>query len=336
MAKRKHVALFEVIQKDKRLSRQGGALPAPAWFNKNQAASSESRPPMAATTTPPARAIFKRILPSAVEPAKPVEAKAFPPPRPVASPPATPPVPPAPPPPPLPPPVPVMATPLVERPLVALKADETDAWPVVDNLDGMGPMDFGPRKQKRDPSPLFTPASGAIIAAIVILALGIHFGLRHMHRHAALAQAALNGPPHPEVLDVRPDGDDHATEPTAVAPTLPPEQAQPAAAMDRPGRQAGQCYVLVHLYVNPKTAGDVCAYLSANGIPCTIEQNLRGFGGQYHAVVGLTAFDHSGTPEYSAYITHMKEVLSTLPGATQITRSIRPLLIRWEQRAGPA
>jgi hypothetical protein len=333
MAKRKHVALFEVIQKNKSLSGHGGALPAPAWFNKNQPANSETRAPAVAKPPPPAPAkpaIFKRILPQATEPAA---AKAFPPPRPVASPPATPPVPPVSKPAASPPaPVPVMASPLLERPLIALEPNETDSWPVVDDLDGMGPMDFGPRKQKRDPSPLFTPASGAIIAAAVILVAGIHFGVRHLHRHSVAAQTALNGPPHPEVLDVQPPVADQAeAPPSASAP-----QAQQAAATDNAGRQAGACYVLVHLYVNPKTAEKVCAFLTANGIPCTVETNLHGMGGPYHAVVGLTAFDHAGTPEYTAYIAHVKQTLATLPGATQITKSIRPLLIRWEQSAGPA
>jgi hypothetical protein len=65
MAKRKKsVALFEVIQKDKRFAGRGGVLPAPSWMDKSQALTPVPAPKLVHTPPqPPASAVTRQPSP---------------------------------------------------------------------------------------------------------------------------------------------------------------------------------------------------------------------------------------------------------------------------------
>jgi hypothetical protein len=261
MAKRKHVALFEVIQKDKRFNRPGGTLPAPAWFKSK---------PAAPVDTPP------------------------------------------------------VAKPIIQEPAGVIQQDSTDSWPVASSSEMPAPLDSGPRKKIVHANSPFTPASVGIICAAAFLVLLVGLTIRHFRHHPGPAETALNGPAHPEVLNVGP-----TIETRAPAPQVPAQQANTASSTEGPTRQANMAYVLVRSYANLRTANEICQYLTANGIPCTVEHNLVGVEAHFYTVLGLTPFSSGGTPEYAAYVQRMKQVLASLPGATQITKSIEPRLFRW-------
>jgi hypothetical protein len=245
MAKRKHsVALFEVIQKDKRLARQGGALPAPAWWYKGKSAGA---PPVIAPQPPPP--LSRRLMPAA----KPA------------------------------------------------------------------PADIGARAASI--SSQLTPTSAIIISAAVILVVGLAMAWTHLPRRASGAQAILQGPAHPEVLDV--SGPQSAA--PAIATTTPPTDSTPV--IHPPARLAGTDYVEIHLYDGPKTAASACEYLTEHDVPCTVEHGIPGVAPQFYAVIGLSPFAHSGTPEYVAYIARLKTLLAKLP--TSSPRAFRPRLIKW-------
>src|ERR1700722_6882278 len=289
MAKRKLVALFEVIRKDKRFSQQGGSLQTPAWF-KSKPAGAPAPSPVVLT------ARLEPVEPKPITPIAPAAPAHF-----------------------------------AEQPAQPIQQDATDSWPIVPNGEMPAPLDRGTRKKfGGSPSPL-TPTSAAIIAAAVLVVVASGLAIRHFHHRHSAAETALNGPPHSEDLNVGPAISPHASPPLAFGP-----QANPAAATEGPTRQPNMCYALVRSYANQKTANEICTYLTANGIPCTIEHNLRGVEGHYYTVLGLTPFASGGTPEYAAYVQRMREVLASLPGATQVTKSIRPQLRKWGQSAGPA
>ena len=179
---------------------------------------------------------------------------------------------------------------------------------------------------------ILTPVSAAIIGmAVIVVASGIYIEHR---RSGGLAEATLQGPPHPDVLNVTPMNDSQNPAPsTATNPPPASGSATPAAATEPPlapaPRQAGMGYILVHLYLGQHSADDVCQYLTAHGLPCSVERHVPGFAGAYFAVLGLSPFATADGSDCAAYIEKLKQELNSLPGATQITRSIRPVWVKW-------
>jgi hypothetical protein len=60
-------------------------------------------------------------------------------------------------------------------------------------------------------------------------------------------------------------------------------------------------YVLMQSYFEEKTADDARDFLNKNGIACTIEQGVKGWRSDVYQVIGLRGFAHPSGPEYLAY-----------------------------------
>jgi hypothetical protein len=126
----------------------------------------------------------------------------------------------------------------------------------------------------------------------------------------------MQGPAHPAVLDL-------VGQRTLAPMAQLPAAAIPAASVEGPSRQVNQNYVRIKLYDSEKTAAQARDLLSQHDIPCTVEHGISGVAPQLFALVGLTPFEDSTTPEYTAYVQKIKSFL----GATKTLR-----LIKW----GPA
>jgi hypothetical protein len=165
-------------------------------------------------------------------------------------------------------------------------------------------------------SPHITGTSAAIIAGAIIVFAGLGMAWVHYgHRGSASSspQAILAGPAHPEVLDLV---GQRTLAPAAAAP-----QAEPAASIQSPTRQINLNYVRIRLYDSEKGAEQGRDQLLARDIPCTVEHGIPGVAPQLYAVVGLTPFPDSSTPEYAAYVQKIK----TIFGATKSLK-----LIKWQ------
>jgi hypothetical protein len=311
MAKRsRSVALFEVINKDKRFDRRGGGLPTPSWFKST----APTPMPVVAKLTPPAPAAEKASAPVV----KPVVA-----PAPIAAPPPLVPV--------VFPVVESVAAPTTAPASVAavseIKPDENDSWPVVDTNDGFAPIhQSAPEKRGRGNSPL-TKTSIGIIAASALLVVSVGMGYaRWAGRHPVADGAAiLKGPAHPEVLNVA------MVKPVEMPVAAPAPAATLAADVQTPARQIGLSYVVIHLYQSHRAAGQISEYLNAHGIACTVEHGIKTVRPEFYVVVGLTPFERKGTPEYVEYLKQIKLDLGKVTGSPQSSRAYRPQLIKWEQ-----
>lgn len=296
MAKRsRSVALFEVINKDKRFDRRGGVLPTPAWF--------------------------KSSVPNPVA----TGAKVDPPPIPVA-------VTAAAVPPPAPKPTAPTAVPATPPPASEIRPDENDSWPVVDTNDGFAPIHNGAAEKRGRQNSPFTKTSVAIIAASALLVVSVGLAYSHWFGRGPNipdGTAILKGAAHPDVLNLAVAKPVEAPIPTPV----PAPAATLAADTQSPTRQVGLNYVLIHLYQSRRAAALVCDYLNRHGIPCTVEHDIRGVVTQFYAVVGLTPFAHTGSADYVEYIQKTKLLIGKLSGTTQSVRAFKPRLLKWTQQA---
>jgi hypothetical protein len=250
MAKRKRTALFEVIQKDKRLGRAGGALPMPNWYTAGKGLMPPVPPPQMAAQPPVVSHARARSGPSFSE-------------------------------------------------IVLGKARQM---------------------------PL-TRTSVAIIAAAAMLALGVTMIWMHWGFSGGSgtpnATAALNGPAHPEVMDIPVP---KTPERSAIqSGSAAPQQATPAASVQSPVRQVNLSYVCIRLYNSQKSANATRDLLSAHDVACTVEHNIPGVQLPLYAVMGLKPFATAGTAEYSDYIGRIKAILV----AGGDTRGLSPRLVKW-------
>lgn len=320
MARRKRsLALFEVIQKDKRFERSGSSsavprtqrgLPLPKWWFKGKLAAPPAGPSM---TLPPPKALpTRRIMPVA----KAVEAAH--------------------------PPVPLPAPMLKREPVIkpaapnAIEQTADDSWPVVNQ-----PRDFAPLRTS-EPAwfqhwpwleramQVLTPTSAAIILGAATLVALVDLAWTHWPHHTSV-QAILQGPAHPEVLAVS------TVHPTsgALDRTIPagssaqPSSATPASATFTPNRVVGHQYVLIHYYATARSAKLAETYLNQHDLLCTVEHNIAGVQPQLYAVLGLTPFARIGTPDYLAYVQQIRNLLPKIPGGSPSVKSFAPKLLKW-------
>jgi hypothetical protein len=178
-----------------------------------------------------------------------------------------------------------------------------------------------------------TGTSLAIITAAVVIALSFTFGWIHWGHRAAggspNATAALNGPSHPEVMDIPVPRTPDRT--TAIPINTTPQQATPAASTLPPTRQPNLSYVCIRLYNSQKSAAATRDLLAQHDIPCTVEHNVPGVQMPLYAVVGLKSFATAGTTDYSDYIAKIKATL--VSGGD--TKALSPRLIKWTGASSP-
>jgi hypothetical protein len=222
------------------------------------------------------------------------------------------------------PPVPV-AQPIAANP-GAVQADAGDSWPAAKARERLAPLYTVPRQWFGKHASLFTPASLGIIGGSLAVVLTMLL-LAHWRRSNSV-QAILNGPPHPEVLDIA--SPRSIAKSAAIAqPTLASSTQPPSPAANSNARQLNQGYVMIHLYQTLYSSTNAAAYLNAHDIPCTVEHGIPGIEPRLYAIIGLTPFAHAGTTDYAKYILRIKDAYAKMPGASSSARSFKPQWFKW-------
>lgn len=186
----------------------------------------------------------------------------------------------------------------------------------------------------------YTSAIVAAFTVIVVVGLSYVIG-SHMTRGPAAALAntdeLLKGPAQPGVLkvgsnapiippmDSNPKTDRTETISTPAKPTPPPG---PAPVVAQPAPQPNQRVIgLNYTVVQSFPAGakamafDVCNYLNANGVPCTVETNLGDYPNLF-VVVGLEGFQRVNDAAYKKYDSNLRQ-LSTKLGNDKTVKNAR-------------
>jgi len=140
--------------------------------------------------------------------------------------------------------------------------------------------------------------------------------------------------PRPAVLEVavqthpiapQPDGDGAAN----AGPSDALAQSADAVLPPAP-RQVNLNYVLMQSYGDEKTANEARDFLNKNGIPCTIERGVKNWRRDFYLVIGLQGFARISGPDYIAYRTRI-ESLSSQFAAHSSYRGFAPQAIKWER-----
>lgn len=296
MAKGKHAAaLFEVIKKSKQLPRNGnnaggatgGGFAAPGWwFGRGKAAKAD------VAAEAPATPVLREVV---IEPA-PVSP---PPPAVVMTP--------------IPSPAPAPLRPKLRsidpvRSSSTAGDDAPKTQPIAVALD--------PERRLVSLRMSYTTAIVAACAVVASVLMAVAIG-QHMSRGPAPVfsqdtDTLRRLPPHPDVLDIRSGGGSRPEprepgpaprQPGQVSPPLFNEPHVPATLVTRdPRRSLGLNYVVVQSYPDPKLAADACEFLNKNGVPCTIERDLRGWPKTANIVVGIDGFSRLSSNEYKDYV----------------------------------
>jgi hypothetical protein len=187
-----------------------------------------------------------------------------------------------------------------------------------------------------------TPASVGIIgAAAAVLVIGVIL-TRQPRQAAGVALTATTadqirrGPAHPEVLNVR------ESAPASGAPAA--KQAGPAAApggaagnpapstaVTNAKRQVNLNYVLIQSYADEKQASEACAFLNANGVPCSIEQNIKGWRSDWYLVVGTTGFPRISTPDFTEYLNRIDAASRKFTNNPKGFKAFKPQALKWDK-----
>jgi len=156
--------------------------------------------------------------------------------------------------------------------------------------------------------------------------------LRSQPPQGQVANLAATGrtqtPPPPEPVAAQPA----AASPGAAAPAGGP--AQVPVVRDR-NRTVGLNYVVIQSYPDAKMAADAMNILIQNGIDCTVEKGLPGWGSpSWHSVVGVDGFARiTGSPQYDAYIRRIKEISDRFARRGSF-RAFDPKPYKWGRSAG--
>jgi hypothetical protein len=197
------------------------------------------------------------------------------------------------------------------------------AWP---KLQRLGPILVKLRSKIIEQSPVL---GGTLTALIVIACISV---ARHYTHATPNAYASLDGildqTPDPKVLDLT--GLDRHTPAVAELPFADAD-AEPAASVSVPAvRTINLNYMLVQCYRDEKTATDARDFLDKNGIPCTIEREVRDWHKGYYYVVGLQGFPRITSPDYLAYRTRIED-LSTEFSPHNVYKGFAPQAVKWDR-----
>jgi hypothetical protein len=184
-------------------------------------------------------------------------------------------------------------------------------------------------------APIF---AGVIAASIVIGGVTIARHLTRASNFAGSGLASLQQirqqAPRPGVLEVavqthpippQPDGDGAANAEPSDALAQSADEVLPPAS-----RQVNLNYVLVQSYGDEKTADEARDFLNKNGIPCTIERGVKNWRKDFYLVVGLQGFARISGPDYAAYRNRI-ESLSVQFASHSSYRGFAPQAVKWER-----
>jgi hypothetical protein len=147
----------------------------------------------------------------------------------------------------------------------------------------------------------------------------------------------LTSVPHPAVLQLdpanTPSADNNTVADSADTAALSADQAvaQPASSIFTPAaRQVNLNYVLVQSYGDEKTATEARDFLNANGVPCTIEQGVKGWRKDFYLVIGLQGFPRASGPEYTAYRSKLEALSAQFAPSPHSYKRFDPMAIKWD------
>jgi len=233
-------------------------------------------------------------------------------------------------------------------PVATLPEPESASVPAVfepQNIDTLPPsrssgLDLMHDKERQRISFHFTYNSAIVsaFAVIVIVSLAYIVG-QHMKEGPAQAlggpstEQILKGPVKKDVMGLNTASAVAAPAAAAVKKPTPPAQdkvtapaggptpiAKPAPVLDNTPttapsgqRVAGLNYIVAQSYPQQEKqmADDACALLNKNGIPCTVEMNVKGYS--YYSVVTTKGFNRISSAEFAAYAKAIEAVNEKLP-----------------------
>ena len=176
-------------------------------------------------------------------------------------------------------------------------------------------------------------------AATAFALIGIVALVRH-HSHSAAANHDLamldrirSQPANPSVLQIASNNTNRPAAETAPIPTDDARTAGDTHAPDpaNPTRQINLNYVLIQSYPTPKLAQQACDFLNQNGIPCTIERNVRNWSSSYYLVIGLKGFPRARGPEYEAYRDQILDLNAKFAPSVHNFKRFEPMAIKWDR-----
>jgi hypothetical protein len=145
-------------------------------------------------------------------------------------------------------------------------------------------------------------------------------------------------PAQPGVINVRrdvpPPSDYSVRNEPATSPNATRQTAAPPAPAQRKVRQTGVNYVLVQSYPpeEEKMAHEAAKLLTENGIDCTVERGVAGYGVRWFSVVGLDGFTKvSNNPQLEAYTRKVKSV-SERNAKKGSFKAFAPTPVKWQAK----
>ena len=90
-------------------------------------------------------------------------------------------------------------------------------------------------------------------------------------------------------------------------------------------------YVVVQSYPDEKSANEARDALIKAGIPCTIEQGLRGLKPDWYSVVGTQGFQRISSAEYQAYVGRINQVSQQFAQGKRSFKAFQPMAYKWDK-----
>lgn len=332
MAKGKRAAaLFEVIQAAKENQKDPGSLKTPAWWFKRRPASQAPQVDQAVMceVRTPAPQYPSDIVPVEI----------------VSPPPAT--------------PARAVAMRPAQAPMPSSSAgygtgDMTGAFDDAEDIGAPPPaskMTVDPRRRMFNLQFTYGSAAVAAFGLVVVMLLAFIIGSA-LTRGPKTAGASISieelqaGPALPEVLkvdDKTPRRDAAAPENTAPRPRPAtaaqnsPQPVNPAPSSGNPQvigakRIVGMQYILVQSYPDEEDAQKASDLLTKNGVHCTVEKNIPGWGSSWYCVVSTTGFERiKSNPQYDQFLKAIRDI-GAQSGSSSKFKRFDPRPIGWREK----
>jgi hypothetical protein len=92
-------------------------------------------------------------------------------------------------------------------------------------------------------------------------------------------------------------------------------------------------YVLIQSYPDEEDATKAVEVLRKNGIPCSIEKNLPGWGSSWYCVLGSTSFERTkNNPQFDQYVKAIRDVSAQFANSSKF-KKFDPRPIGWKEKA---
>jgi hypothetical protein len=167
----------------------------------------------------------------------------------------------------------------------------------------------------------------AVLLLVVAVALAAYFAGRGeppVAKDGPSTEQLRQGQANPDVLEPKlipaaPGAPDMVAVPSTSGPVTAPGGA----------RTIGYTYIVVQSYPEAASAGKVRDYMTAAGIPCTVEKGLPGYSAKWYCVVTSTGFARLSSREYDDYARQVRSVASKFPGPKFMKETDQLMAYKW-------